>query len=112
MAARIIVSNHAYDQARSRFFSEFSGSHANACRGIEDAENFMRALVNRWVARHGAHLDYHDHEDLTAYLSVLMWRLAERYDASEGISFSRYVTQVSEKRIVDWLRKRKVSRRL
>jgi len=83
-----------------------------AALGVRDLERHQGAVIARWAARHGAALDFHDFEDLHAYLVILGWRLAGVYDPAEGISFSRYLTQTSEKRIVDWYRRRKVSRRL
>lgn len=59
MAARITVSNHAYDQARSRFFAEFSGSHANVCRAIVGeihsaiVQGRMAVNLPRWAVRPG-----------------------------------------------------------
>lgn len=80
--------------------------------GIDDIEKFQRATINSCMGRCGGRLDPSDYEDLLAYLVILAWRLMDVYDPSEGISFSRFLRQTSEKRVSDWYRRRKTSRRL
>jgi DNA-directed RNA polymerase specialized sigma24 family protein len=68
--------------------------------GIEDAEAFCRNIA------HNAELpNYHDREDLLAYLIAELWILSTRYEPG-GISFSTWAGHTLRQRTHDWKRQR------
>jgi hypothetical protein len=74
---------------------------------VEDVEAHCQSIINRWKAARGAHFQAADEEDLLAHLIAVSWVLSRSYDSTRStLTFSTFSTQIGEKRIVDWYRKR------
>jgi DNA-directed RNA polymerase specialized sigma24 family protein len=68
---------------------------------VDDASAFVWAIVRKG----GRELDYHDAEDLHAYLLAECWRLSLRY-VPGGVDFDGWAAKILRVRVVDWERQR------
>ncbi len=68
---------------------------------IDDAERFCWAIVGKA----GRELNYHDAEDLHAYLLAECWRLSLRYIPG-GADFDGWASRILKLRVTDWERQR------
>lgn len=76
-----------------------------ALHDVDDAERLCGSVI----ARSGLTLDYHDREDLLAYLLALTWELSERWEqpaTARGWGFRAWATTTLRLRVIDWERQR------
>ena len=68
---------------------------------VDDAEGFVRAIVNR----SGLELDYHDAEDCAQFLLIQCWKLSINFEPWKGsVGFSTFAGHILRRRTYDWVR--------
>lgn len=74
---------------------------------VRDAEALCRTVLDRVLRGWGAHLRPDDEKDALSYLLERIWVLSQRYDPTRSsLAFSTYASEILERRVVDWYRKR------